>query len=263
MRPPDTTRVPIGPRAIADWDIGHFHITEMVYPPLYRMTAHGHEHAAVSLLMDGAYEEVTEGEAQLAGPGCVAARPSGAVHTVQFGPAGACILAVAIRAGASWPRVVSVCRWWHGPLSETAGRWRRALAGMGPFDHCVTDALVDRTAPPPLWLAAVRGQLHADPADLPDMAGLGRQAGVHAVHLARVFRRYHGCTIGTYVRRLRVLSAAVALATTDQPLARVALTAGFADQAHFCRAFKRETAVTPLAYRRRLRPAEDTLPAQG
>jgi AraC family transcriptional regulator len=78
--------------------------------------------------------------------------------------------------------------------------------------------------------------------------------GVHPVTLARGFRRAYGCSVGAYLRRLRVARAAQRLAETDDALAEIALEAGFADQSHFSNLFRRETGVSPSAFRRSVRP---------
>ena len=83
------------------------------------------------------------------------------------------------------------------------------------------------------------------------VAEFARAAGVHPVHLARVFRQYLGCTPGDYLRRPRLERAAVLLRETPRPLSDVALSCGFADQSHLANAFKRHTGVTPGAYRSR------------
>jgi len=59
------------------------------------------------------------------------------------------------------------------------------------------------------------------------------------VHLAREFRRCFGVSITEYVQRRRVRRAAAHVADTPTPLAFVSYLAGYADQSHFCRIFKR------------------------
>jgi AraC family transcriptional regulator len=74
-------------------------------------------------------------------------------------------------------------------------------------------------------------------------------AGVHPVHLARVFRRRVGCTIRTYLTRLRVRAAADRLARSDEPISHIAIGVGFADQSHLTRAFTMDLGVAPAQYR--------------
>jgi AraC family transcriptional regulator len=76
---------------------------------------------------------------------------------------------------------------------------------------------------------------------------------VHPAHLARVFRRHHGETIGHRIRRLRLDWAIGELVETDRPLREIAAMAGFAHQSHFTRAFKEYTGWPPAQYRERRR----------
>jgi AraC family transcriptional regulator len=78
--------------------------------------------------------------------------------------------------------------------------------------------------------------------------------GVHPAHLARVFRQQYGCTLGDYVRRLRVEFACRRMTTGDTPLVEIALAAGFADQSHFTKTFKSLVGITPAEFQRQFRP---------
>jgi AraC family transcriptional regulator len=78
---------------------------------------------------------------------------------------------------------------------------------------------------------------------------LASAVGVHPVHLARSFREAHGASVGEYLRRLRVEFAQREVLRTDAPLSEIALSAGFCDQSHFGRTFKRHTGVTPAQAR--------------
>jgi AraC family transcriptional regulator len=82
------------------------------------------------------------------------------------------------------------------------------------------------------------------------LAELAREVSVHPAHLARAFRQQFGTSVGGYVRRLRLDWAAAELERSETALAAIALAAGFADQSHFTRSFRRYTGFTPGAYRR-------------
>jgi AraC family transcriptional regulator len=103
------------------------------------------------------------------------------------------------------------------------------------------------------WLSETRDRLHADVAARPSLAELAASVGVHPVTLARAFRRSFGCTVGEYLRRLRIERAAERLASGTQPLAEIALAAGFADQSHFSNVFRRRVGMSPSVYRREAR----------
>jgi AraC family transcriptional regulator len=109
----------------------------------------------------------------------------------------------------------------------------------------------DRT--PPRWLAQALELLHEQFSEHLTIAHLATSVGVHPVHLAREFRRFYRCSIGEYVRRLRVEHASRRLCASDAPLAAIASAAGFSDQSHFSRTFKRFNGMTPAEYRRAFR----------
>ena len=109
-------------------------------------------------------------------------------------------------------------------------------------------------SPPPAWLGRVVQKLHDEPDRRHYTSALARDAGVHPVYLASVFRRVHRQTIGEYLRALRVRQAANLLRRADMPLAQTAAMLGFADQAHFTRIFGEIVGMTPNAFRRLLHP---------
>jgi len=84
------------------------------------------------------------------------------------------------------------------------------------------------------------------------LADIARIAGVHPMHLAKLFRRRFGCSMGEYLRRRRVAWACGRLARGEGTIAAIAQDAGFADHAHFTRTFVRVTGCTPRWYRARI-----------
>jgi AraC family transcriptional regulator len=71
-------------------------------------------------------------------------------------------------------------------------------------------------------------------------------------HFSRSFKEAAGVGPQRYVIQRRVERAKRLMRQTHQPLALIALEAGFADQSHFTIAFRREIGVTPGAFRARL-----------
>jgi AraC family transcriptional regulator len=105
---------------------------------------------------------------------------------------------------------------------------------------------VDRTAP--RWLREARELLEAQPRSA-SLRSVAEQAGVHPVHFAATFRRFFGCSLGEFQRRRRFELARRKLADPGISLAQCAADAGFADQSHMTRTFKRFSGMTPGDYR--------------
>jgi AraC family transcriptional regulator len=101
----------------------------------------------------------------------------------------------------------------------------------------------------PIWLRRATEALQAHYHESLRLSMVASWVGIHPVHLAREFRRNYGCTVGQYVRRLRVESASRKLVESDSPLGVIALEVGFANQAHFSRIFKSVTGISPARYR--------------
>ncbi|MFK4066382.1 GlxA family transcriptional regulator [Streptomyces sp. NPDC029674] len=72
-------------------------------------------------------------------------------------------------------------------------------------------------------------------------------------HFARVFTQETGTSPASYVEAARIEVARRLLETTDRPLDRVAAAAGLGSVETLHRAFRRQLATTPVAYRRRFR----------
>jgi AraC-like DNA-binding protein len=68
-------------------------------------------------------------------------------------------------------------------------------------------------------------------------------------HLSRLFRERLGVPPHTYLNQIRVQQAQHLL-RQGEPVAAVAVSVGFADQAHFSKAFKRIVGVSPGQYRK-------------
>ena len=122
-----------------------------------------------------------------------------------------------------------------GVLAEASRRDESAADERAPLWLLVAMALIEERFREPLSLAAVANAV-----------------GVHPVHLARTFRRVHQTTVAAHVRQLRIDFARSQL-VGPAGLSEIACAAGFCDQSHFSRCFKRHTGLTPAEYRASLR----------
>lgn len=103
---------------------------------------------------------------------------------------------------------------------------------------------------PPQWLGRLKEFLRENFSEPPGLNELAKAVDVHPTHLARVFRQFERCTVGDYIREVRIDYARQRLVGSHEPLVEIALAAGFADQTHFTRSFKRVTGMTPTEFRR-------------
>ena len=76
---------------------------------------------------------------------------------------------------------------------------------------------------------------------------LSREVGLSAAHFARAFKETMGRAPHQYLLALRLERARRLLENTEASLSDIAQRAGFADQAHFTRLFKRAFGTTPGA----------------
>jgi AraC-like DNA-binding protein len=86
-----------------------------------------------------------------------------------------------------------------------------------------------------------------------DNAMLARHAGLSVRVLERRFREAFQLAPQQYLRRMRVRLACYPLVYSERTLVEIATSHGFCDQSHFGREFRRETRMTPRAYRERFR----------
>ena len=82
---------------------------------------------------------------------------------------------------------------------------------------------------------------------LQDLAGIARLS--HS-HFCRAFKESLGYPAHAYVMRRRVQRAQGLMLTTAESLSQIAALCGMADQAHFCKLFRRLVGESPNAWRR-------------
>jgi AraC-like DNA-binding protein len=111
-------------------------------------------------------------------------------------------------------------------------------------------------------LAARFGRLIALPGARDRSVGaLARELGVSAGHLHEAVKQATGRTPGQLVREQQTLEAKRLLLASDLTVRQIAERVGFGDPSYFCRFFRRESGVSPGAFRRAMRGDRRPIPA--
>jgi AraC family transcriptional regulator len=244
--------------------------SESVYGRRMGMPEHSHELGFFTLIIDGHYSEMIGSRAFVYAPKTVLWRQADLTHTDRIEAASSRFFFVEIEKsfGVRMRESEHVPDHFvekNGRLTHLATRLRNEIVlgdgSSGLIAEGITLELLGtltragRTLEkrPPRWLQRVVERLNDDFAADISSEELGREANVHPVHLAAVFRRFYNESMGEYVQNLRIEHASKLLANRDIPLAAIACECGFADQSHFTRVFKRRTGSTPGAFRDSLR----------
>lgn len=250
--------------------VGGFLVSELFFSPGAWLSPHVHDRASLAVMLEGSFDLDIRQRVYPCEPGSVATEPVEERHSNAVGTAGARVVAIQPAPGAvdrlgPCGELFDEARYARrSPATALAWRVVRELAAADDVTPLAVEGLVlemiasalrddralRRGAPAPRWLAQARACLHDRFLDPPSVSELAGEAGVHPDYLARAFRTWFGQPLGMYVRELRLDWAAERLAATNLPIVAIALDAGFADQSHFSRAFKRHRGVTPGDYRR-------------
>jgi AraC family transcriptional regulator len=227
-----------------------------------RVPAHVHANAYLALHVLGGYRESDDGgDAFIGGPAAIFF-PAGSTHEMRIGPQGLVTVIIefdsdrlrgAIGAAADLDRSR---RWIGGDVGRRASRLANAWLSGAPHDRrfAMTEAFLRSAvgAAPhrqaPSWLDHLEATIRAE-GGAPRTDSLAERCGVSRPWLARAYRRWRGEGLGEALLRRRVAAAAILLEGDDICLAEVAAQAGFCDQSHMNRAFKRFVGRTPAAIR--------------
>jgi len=102
----------------------------------------------------------------------------------------------------------------------------------------------------PGWVQQIAAAIRHEPSHPYKLEELSKLVGYHPVHIARTFREFTGKTVGEFVRSARLERAQTLLADHRLSIAEIAQMAGFTDQSHLNRLFRRCFNLTPQEVRR-------------
>jgi AraC family transcriptional regulator len=249
--------------------IANLRLQKTAYAVNHKSPTHSHENARLVFVLRGAFTEEYNGKSRECQSLTMIVRPPLEKHSENYHGKGIICLSVDVE-----PQWLERLRHYNVNLDRSADfRSRnlsalimklsdefaaRDLASSLAIDALLLEIAVEvsrqekefpAAGKAPRWLGDARDFIHAEYISNPTINEIAVAANIHPVHLSRMFRRYYGCTIAEYVRRLRIEAASRALAESNETLAEIAAASGFSDQSHFSNLFKRLMNVTPAEYR--------------
>jgi AraC family transcriptional regulator len=248
--------------------VGGLLLAEVQYGPGQRVPRHLHLHARFVLVLSGGITEIRGDDTQSYGSSTLLFRCAGEPHAYLVSATGATCLVVDV--DEAWQARARV----HAPVLEQSAAFRGGFVlhlahrlygefrqrdevsrlaiesiALGVLAEASRRVAKEGERPAPSWLQQARALVDTHFAKPLPLVEVARRVGVHPVHLARTFRRVHQITFAGYVRHVRIEFARRELAASGASLGDIAVAAGFCDQSHFSRLFKRYTGQTPAEYR--------------
>ncbi len=257
----------------ASWKISGAILSEVRHPVGKSVPLHEHQAPYFSLLLDGAYTERGDGFDLWYEPYTLVFHDARTSHEDEMiGPCRFFAVALLQR----WEEVIAQLGGARAHVFELDGGdpvwivlrlYQEFLARAHATESAVEALLYElcaHVAPAqpgdlhePPWLPSIDTAIHERFREPLDLAEVAAGSGVHPVHLCRTFRRFRGRTISDALLGIRVAHVCRRLIESDETLASIAHEAGFADQSHMSRVFKRLTGYAPGAHRRRERQAKN------
>jgi AraC family transcriptional regulator len=218
---------------------------------------HAHDWPLISLFVLGGYWNRTEaGERRIDEPSAVYYRP-GTFHQNTASING--FEQLEIEFDPAWLRPLvlpdaPVLHWIGGPVGRDVRRFSR-ICSTANSDDAIREALYRFLAHSPQdssrkrapWIYDVRRRLEADPSLR--VAELAREIDRHPSWLGAVYSNTMGEGLPESAARFRLERACRLLRESALPFAQVAAEAGFCDQSHMNRTFRRILDRTPSAVR--------------
>jgi AraC family transcriptional regulator len=251
-----------------------FSLSETRYPPGSILPRHSHESHYFCFVLRGTYTESYGRKVRSRQPSAIVFHPAGELHAQYFDSTAVQLFRIEVNQA----RLRDLSR---ANLPLEGLDFRKGLAtGLALRlyqEFCEPDAVSDlaieglaleliaaiarhsrRSAnisrEPAEWLRRAHELIKSRFLEHLTLGDIARTVEVHPVTLAREFRHHYNCTIGEMVRSERIGFACRELLKPEEPLTDIAISAGFYDQSHFAKTFKRLIGMTPGRYRANFQP---------
>jgi len=252
---------------VTEREVAGFYLKESAFPPGFRIPKHSHASPSFYLSIRGTSTEIFGKRRWECKPLSLVFTPPGEIHSEQYHDSGGhCfILEIgpnqmerfhehSVRLDNANNYHVGLSAW----LTMRLYREYRQMDEVSPLiiEGLALEIIAEVARPklrserrPPRWLLQARDLVRAEFSEKLTLNSIAKSVDIHPVHLATLFRQHYRQTVGEYIRQLRIEYACGEISTSDVPLVDIALAAGFSDQSHFSKTFKRFTGMSPARFR--------------
>jgi AraC family transcriptional regulator len=249
-------------------EMAGFFLNEAVFPPDFKVSKHAHSRAGFCVVIAGGCTEIYARKTRVYEPPTLEYLPAHEEHSLRVHRHG--MRSFSVEFTSDWLKnlpesapILNLSVYFKGgTLSTLLVRLYKEFKQSDELSPLVIEGLAleilgessrvllnreDRNLP--RWLQDAEELVQARFAEHLGLSFVANIVGIHPVRLAREFRRRYGMTLGEYLRRLRMEYVTRELVRSELSLAEIANAAGFSDQSHMCRTFKRHTGLSPAKYR--------------
>jgi AraC family transcriptional regulator len=270
-----TAKLPVHRHSFAGSELARrkladFTVSQTDYRSNQEILRHRHDLAYISIALRGSYIERHESTSSEVLPGEVILHLPGESHSNRFHESGGEILNLELNPS-FLDRMSGICGIQFGqrlalrsPFALQLGaKLHKEFSCSDPASSLALEGLtmelmaeIFRNRHPKLkansceWLDTVTEMLNDKYSESITLDEIATCVSVHPVHLARAFRKRHLCSIGEYLRRLRIEAACRDLLESNASISEIALQTGFSDQSHLCRALRQYVGMSPRQFRK-------------
>lgn len=240
-------------------------VTSTSYTAGCIFTPHRDSLSRITLTLAGAVAEDVADTAVTVTPGDILLKSSHILHENRYSATGAKHVTIEALPATGSPDEINLTDiiddiGWQRLQGTTAIQYTAllldaSLHGSGNMLHatindiCTSTQTNKRRPIAPSWLKLLKSEVQESGFICGDLSLYAEAAGVHPVHVSRLFRQCFGMSI-TLFAQCHAVKRALQLMGTQLSLADIAATAGFYDQSHMGRVFRRCTGFTPGEYQR-------------
>ncbi len=237
----------------------HFCISKALYKKGHSYKPHSHKDTAISIVLNGIVHEEVDNKLEVGRGAVTIIKPAEIVHQNIF-TEDCTILCLYLKdiQQKKLKHIDILQEWaWMNGLnciphftkilqSKTEKHINENIADLLRYiSFCKKETTVTNI---PDWLADAKKYIDTYYAEPVNVTTLAKKYKVHRVYLARVFQKYFGQNIKSYLKALRIHHSAASI-INGTSIYDTAFVNGFSDRSHLQRNFKQELQQTPLEFK--------------